>query len=84
MCVKLADMKYDISSVRRLYGDSTLWVIIIESIMHIGIFYDKIKNKIKNKNNIYIRFILCVVAALQRYDTFGMLNTLMMNHPPDG
>lgn len=53
-----------ISSVRRLYGDSTLY-IIIESIMHIDIYYDKIKNKNKNKNNIYICFILCVVAALQ-------------------
>ena len=31
-----------ISSVRRLYGDSTLYVII-ESIMHIDIYYDKIK-----------------------------------------
>jgi len=53
-----------ISSVRRLYGDSTLYVII-ESIMHIDIYYDKIKNKNKNKNIILCLFILCIVAALQ-------------------
>ena len=59
-----------ISSVRRLYGDSTLYVII-ESIMHIDIYYDKIKNKNKNKNKIIILclFILCVVAALHSCPT---------------
>ena len=64
-----------ISSVRRLYGDSTLYVII-ESIMHIDIYYDKIKNKNKNKNKIIILclFILCVVAALHL--AFRLSNSL--------
>ena len=47
-----------ISSVRRLYGDSTLYVII-ESIMHIDIYYDKIKIKIKIKIIFIFIYSMC-------------------------
>ena len=53
-----------ISSVRRLYGDSTLYSII-ESIMHIDIYYYKIKIKIKIKLLFYIRLFYVIVAALR-------------------